>query len=1033
MNYSGITKRILGTAFLLSVSLAAFAQERNISGSVKDRNGDPVIGAGITLRDKAGVGTVTGIDGTYVIGASGGDVIEASCLGFKTAAEKVGDRDNIDFVLDVDSNVLDDVVVIGYGTAKRANLAGAVATTDDKTFQSKPSATPTNALQGVLPGVVVNRSSGSGSRPGTEASIVVRDISSVNGGSPLVLIDGAEGNINSLNPNDIENVSVLKDAQASIYGNRASNGVILVTTKSAGEGRVKVDFNAYYALKTPTNVMQKVSLLEFAEMDREACADGSDTPVYSEADLELIRQDSDIVKSGSEGYLGYTRHYKNHDWVNSLLRKGSSLQNYSLNVYGGTKRFKYYVSGFYQAEDSPLSFGHDDNKRYALRVKNDLQILDNLAFHSNISYSENNRDYSTASGSALAWAMRQSPWAPLYTPSGNFFSWQGYGNPAQDLEEGGNTVYNNATTTMNFSLDWEIVKGLKITGQTVLRKQMNDDFVYKQKYVQYNWDDSINRYNTDKNWGQKAFSKGWYKNYNVFAEYQNVFAGRHDFKVMVGGQHEEFTNDMFTALRYNFSGDNFNLNLGSTQNQETSQSTSAETMNSVYGRLSYVYDNRYILEINARGDGTSRFAPGHRWGIFSGYSAAWRLSEEKFMKELGIFDQFKLRASWGQMGNAQGNIGKYDYIPVISISSAYPYPFNKEEVSQKATSNMVSLARTWEKLEVTNVGLDIAVLGNRLNFTADYFHKRNRNMLIQVDYPSTLGGTAPATNNGELMVNGWEIALSWRDSYRDFHYGVSANISDSRNKVTDLGGFNGLRSGLISYIQGYSTNTYFGYKCLGIIKDEETLRQYKTLKGVPDNIRIGDMMYADLDGDGAITATGDMSRGYQGDLIALGDSNPHYNFGLSFNFEWKGVDLSLFFQGTGQRTLILDGEPLIPFYPDWHYPMKDYYHNTWSVDRQDAKYPILTHDDDRNQWNYRTSDNLTVNAAYVRLKNLQVGYTLPQKWTEKIRISRLRIYFSGNDLFEIHNMPFNYDPEMNGSYGCYPFMRYYSFGVNLNF
>lgn len=451
MNNNIITK-ILGITCLLLVQMTAFAQSRKISGTVTDNNGEPVIGASIMIHNKTGVGTITDIDGKYSIDVTDADVIEASCLGFKTFAEKVGKRATFDIVLEIDSNILDDVVVIGYGTAKRANLAGAVSIADKKTFQSKPSATPTNALQGVLPGVVVNRSSGNGSRPGDEAKIVVRDISSVNGGTPLVLIDGAEGNINSLNPNDIESVSVLKDAQASIYGNRASNGVILVTTKSAGEGRVKIDFNAYYALKTPTNVMQKVNLLQFAEMDREACADGSDTPVYSEAELDLIRQDSDIVKSGSEGYLGYTRHYKNHDWVKSLLRSGSSLQNYSLNVYGGTKKFKYYVSGFYQTEDSPLRYGHDDSKRYALRVKNDIQIFKNLAFHSNLSYSENNRDYSTASGSALAWAMRQSPWAPLRTQSGKFMSWQGYGNPAQELEEGGNTTYNNATTTMNFSL-----------------------------------------------------------------------------------------------------------------------------------------------------------------------------------------------------------------------------------------------------------------------------------------------------------------------------------------------------------------------------------------------------------------------------------------------------------------------------------------------------------------------------------------------------------------------------------------------------
>lgn len=1024
--------KILFVLSFLFVQLNLMAQNKIITGFVSDYNGDPIIGANVIIKDK-GTGTITDINGKFSISASDKDIIEVSFIGYKSLNEKVENKSSIDFVLTENNNILDDVVVVGYGTTKRANLAGAVATTDKKTFQSRPSANPVNALQGVLPGLVVNRSNGSGSRPGEETSFTVRDISSVNGGSPLVLIDGAEGNINTLNPNDIESVSVLKDAQASIYGNRASNGVVLITTKSASKGKVKVDFNAYYSFKKPTNIMETVNLLEFAEMDREACVDGSDIPVYTEGELELIRQNSDIVKSGDEGYLGYTRHYKYHDWNKSLLRNNSNLQNYSLNISGGTDRYTYYVSGFYQTEDSPLKYGHDDNKRYSLRVKNDVKILENLMFHSNISYIENLRDFSTASGSALAWGLRQPPWAPLLTPSGKFFSWQGYGNPAQDLEEGGDTSYSNATTTFNFSLDWEIIKGLKITGQAILRKQMNDDFVYKTKYEQYNWDDSLNRYNTDQNWAQKAFSKEWYRNYNVYAEYHKLFSKKHDFKIMLGAQHEEFYKDLFSAKRVNFSGDNFNLALGDTENQSTNQETWAETLRSIYGRLSYVYNNRYILEINGRYDGTSRFAPGHRWGLFTGYSAAWRLSEENFIKKLDIFDQLKLRMSWGQMGNCQGNnIGRYDYIPVVTISSSYPYPFNKTEVSQHATSSMVSLARTWEKLEVTNVGLDIGILNNRLNVSFDYFYKRNKNMLVAVEYPSLLGASAPATNNGSLEVKGWEISLSWRDLIKDFSYSIRANISDSRNEVTNLGGFNGLSTGWIQYIQGYSTGTYFGYKSGGIIKDEETLQKYKTLKGVPDNLRVGDMMYLDLDGDGAITPNGDSERGFQGDLIELGNSNPHYNFGLNIDMEWKGFDLGIFFQGVGKRNLILDGEPLIPFYPDWHYPMKDYYHNTWSESRPDAKYPILTHDDDRNLWNYTPSDNLLVNAAYLRLKNLQFGYTIPQSITKKIKVNRLRIYFSGNDLFEIHNMPFNYDPENNGSYGCYPFMRYYSFGINLN-
>ena len=1022
--------RILLITCLLSSQVGIWAQTKSITGTVCDTNGEMIIGANVTVKGTT-KGTITNVYGIYTVSATPKDIIEISFIGYKSVQKKVGNRGIINVVLEEDSKMLDDVVVVGYGTTKRANLAGAVATADQKAFQSKPSASPINALQGVIPGLVVNRSNGQGSRPGDEATFSVRDVSSVNGGSPLVLIDGAEGNINFLNPNDIESVSVLKDAQASIYGNRAANGVVLVTTKSAAKGKVKVDFNAYYAFKTPGRVKEKVNLLQFAEMDREACSDGSDNPVYSEDELDLIRENNDKVVMG--GYLGFAKHYQYHDWTKSLLGKSSGLQNYSLNVSGGTDRYNFYVSGFYQSEDSPLKFGHDDSKRYSLRVKNEVKVLENLLFHSNISYTAHDHDFSSAIGTALAWGYRQPPWAPLYTPSGKFYSWQGYGNPAQELEEGGNTLYANAITTFNFALDWNILPELKISGQAILRRQVNDDTTNGGKYAQWNWDDSLNRYNTTENWASRAFSKQWYRNYNVYAEYHKLFAEKHDLKVMAGAQHEEFSYDTFSATRKNFTSDNFNLALGSSKDQETGAATWAETLRSVYGRLSYVYNDRYIVEINGRYDGTSRFAPGHRWGLFTGYSAAWRLSEEDFIKDLNIFDQLKIRGSWGQMGNCQGGIGRYDYIPIINISSDWPYPFNKEEKSQQASSNMVSLARTWEKLEVTNIGLDIAILNNRLSASVDWFYKKNKNMLIAVDYPSLLGATAPASNNGSLEVKGWEVSLAWRDKVNDFSYSVRGNISDSRNKVTNLGGFSGLRSGLISNIQGYSTNAYFGYQSGGIIRDEATLREYKKMMGVPDNLCVVDMMYRDLVGDGVITATGDPKRGYQGDLVYLGTSNPRYNFGLNIDMEWKGFDLSIFFQGVAKRIVVQDGEPLIPFYPDWHYPLSEFYHNTWSADRPNAKYPILTHDDDRNLWNYRTSDNLLVNAAYVRLKNLQFGYTIPRFLTQKIKVDRLRVYFSGNDLFEIDNIPFKYDPEDNGNYSGYPFMRYFSFGVNLNF
>lgn len=1024
MKYYELKYLLVSLFFLCCYS--AYAQKMTVIGVVTDAaTGEPLIGANVMIKHQK-TGTVTDVNGNFTIEADPSQLLLVSYIGY--TPKEVGVRKSGKLFISLEnSNVLDDVVVVGYGTVKRANLAGSVATTDARTFESKPVNSPVAALQGVIPGLTVNRGS---SRPGGDNSLQIRDLSSVNGGSPLILIDGAEGSLDQLNPNDIKDVSVLKDAQASIYGNRAANGVILITTKSAAKGGVKVNVNAYYAIKKSTHIKKKVSLLQFAEMDLEASADGSMAPVYTEAELDLIRQNSDIVVPG--GIWGYDKFYRNHDWAKSLIGN-SSLQNYSMNISGGSDRQTYYISGFFQNEDGPLKFGVDDSKRYSVRVKNDVNIVKTLDFHSNISYESHSRKFSNAAHRVEGWSLLQCPWAPLYTVDGKFLAWQGYGNPAQDFEEGGFSTWDNSTLTFNFSADWHILPELKITAQAVLRRQINNDVTENRKYKMYNYDGSDHGYNIKENSASSAFAKEWYRNYNLYAEYAKIFAKKHDFKAMFGFQHEEFSRDGFSAFGKNFATDNFHLNLSNEKGQKVDAEGWAETMRSGYGRISYVYDNRYIVEINGRYDGTSRFAPGHRWGLFTGYSGAWRISEEKFMKSLDIFDQLKIRGSWGQMGNAQGGIGRYDYIPLIKFENTWLYPFGKTDGAKSVSSTMASRDRTWEKLEITNIGLDVNILNNRLGMNFDYFWKKNKNMLVTVDYPDVLGDTPPAANNGELKVWGWELALSWHDRVGDFTYGIRANISDAQNQVVNLGGFSGLREGWIQNLQGYSTNIYMGYKSGGIIKDEKTLNEYKKLKGVPNNLRIGDMMYLDLDGDGAITPTGDPLRGYQGDLICLGTSNPRYQFGLNLDFAWKGFDLNLFFQGVGKRALVQDGEPMRPFLPYWHFPLEGYYHNTWSQNRPDAKYPILTKNEERNTWNYRISDNLLVQAGYMRLKNLTFGYTIPREITRKVKIDRLRVYFSGNDLFEIDNIPFDWDPEENGSYGGYPFARYFSFGINLNF
>lgn len=1016
--------------------ITSASKNRLLTGVVTDERGEPIIGANIVEIGTSN-GTISDVNGAFSLTVQNQSILRVSYLGYLTQDIRIINTFKLDIHLKEDSEQLEEIVVVGYGSMKRVNISGAISTVDSKIFESRPTQNAAAALQGEIPGVIITRNSGT---PGGDVNIRIRDISSINGGEPLILIDGAEGSLSEINPSDIENISVLKDGNASIYGARAADGVILVSTKSGKRSqKLKVSLDAYYALKKPALMKETVNLYQYAEMGLEI-TDGSWTSEYTMEDLPKIKANSsEVVPNGIWGI--YPKFYQYIDKKKEIIGNGRQ-QYYNVNMTGGGNKYSYLISLGYQHEDGLPKYGKDKDNRYYVRAKSDIDLLKNLNLNLNLAYEISDRSSSAAIDGRdgiirNVWeglSFWGRVWAPLFNPEGNYYTFQYYHNPAQALEELGDKNNSRTNFTFNSKLTLKVIDGLNITGQAIFRKSDKDENAFYKVVDTYDWDNNIAWIYGNPNYASRRYEKTLYKNFTILADFKRRINDIHELEIMLGGANESANYDWFEAARQDFTQQEVpSLNLGSPDNQYANSGGHAWTINSYFSRLNYILMNKYILEVNFRADASSRFHPNYRWGYFPGVSAAWRLNEEQFVKNLNIFDNLKLRGSYGTMGNQSG-IGLYDYISLISMSNSY-YPFgNGNRAPLSYVNGMVSLTRSWETVSTFNIGADVGFLNNKLTASVDYFKKVNKNMLIPVIYPSILGADAPMTNNGRLEIKGWELILGWQDKIGDFSYSLKASISDSRNIIVEKGGSDAYSLGLNKTRKGYPLNSYFGYEFDGIIQNEQELETYKSKfskGGVPGNLRVGDAKYKDLNEDGKLSLFGD--DGNDGDTKYLGDMNPRYNFGLNFSCNYKNFDFSFFLQGVGKRTLFLEAEASRPFYQWWFDPLEYWYEKTWTADRINAKYPAITVDQARAGYNYATSDNTRFNAAYMRMKNMQIGYSLPAHLLKKVLAEKVRLYISGDDLFEIHNVPGGYDPENTGYYGSYPFTRIFSFGANVTF
>ncbi len=1066
----------------LAVSISAFAQKQTVRGTVQD-NAGPVVGAVI---QGDGANAVTGFDGTFSITVDPQTVLEVSCLGYKTAQVALNGRRQITITLEEDSFLLEDAVAVGYGTTKKANLTGAVSVVKAEALQDRTALDVGHMLQGSVPGL--NITSGSG-RPGQAATLNIRGWNSINGGSPLVLIDGVEGDIQYVNPADVDNISVIKDAAAAaIYGAKGSAGVILITTKMGSkekDGRAKVTYSGRFGVTAPTTSTEYESRgydsVYLNNLFWSTYSPGTKYANYTDADmLELWARRDDKVENPARPWVVITQengqdvynYYANTDWYHVLYNDIKPTTSHTITMSGGTGAVNYLVSGGYVYEQGMFKEKPDNYKRVNLRAKISFDVTDWLRIGSNTSYFNSsyfypgqsgiNNNFAKSTAHALASFPAQNPdGTQVYTTKYN-----GY-----ELMDGLMMILNSdhfnqdKVDNLSETLDITITpfKGFTIKGDYTYALKFNR-YMNRSVEGEYSKYPGVIQVKNDKDGFYDVLTESVntniYQVYNLYATYEHSWADAHNFKVMAGVNYEtRWIKDLGLTGYYLYSTELNDQNLvgpdpndpDGKKRQETSGGQNELKTAGYFARINYDYKGKYLLELNGRYDGSSRFLRGSRWVFSPSASIGWRLSEESFFQPVrGWWDNAKIRFSYGQLGNQQMS-SYYPAIQTISTGGQSSYLLGGATLPQATISAPVSSGLTWERSIQSNLGLDMAFFGNRLEVSAEAYIRDTKDMLTAGEsLPAVYGASAPKENVADLRTKGYEFTIGWRDTFKmggkPFNYGVSLVFSDYVSHITRFNNPDKLFAK--TYWVGQKYGDIWGYHVDGLFATDEEAKSYSVDQSkvndaqiFPDGLFAGDMKFADLDGDGAINK-GAEKVGDSGDWQIIGNSQPRYNYGINLTGNWNGFDLAVFFQGIGHMDWYPGADarafwgpyarPYMTFIP------KDFLNDCWSEENPNAYYPrprgyIAMN---ANRPLGVVNDRYLQNIGYLRLKNLTFGYTLPQKITRKASIDRLRIYFSGENLFYLApGLHGKYvDPEMamtGGNLRLYPWQKSFVFGIDI--
>ena len=1055
-------KRSLFVFLMLLGSLCIYAQHSSITGKITDRQHEPIIGASVVVKGSS-QGVISDIDGNFTLkNVPSEGTLQISYIGYKTSEVDINPSTSFYAItLEEDNQLLDEVVVVGFGTQRRANLTEAVATVDTKALESRPVTSLGQSLQGTVPGL--NLSVGNmGGQLGQSMDVNIRGTGTISTGSTaatLVLIDGIEGNMNNLNPDDVESISVLKDAAASsIYGSRAAFGVILITTKKGKAGKASVSYAGNARYYGPMSLPNLMNSWEFANYFNEGSANSGGTPIFDEDTMQRIQQymRGEITTSTVPNTNGNWQFHQlandNVDWYDKQY-KWSWAHEHNLNINGGSEKMQYYVSANYLGQDGNLRFGDDSYERINTNAKLNAQPFKWLDVEVNVKYVHTNLDnplYTDLGGLLYHDIVRMWPTMPFKDPNGHYMR---NGKLAQ-LTNGSRSVTENDNMYLQGQLVFHPLKGWNIYANVGLRTINEYRKQNLNKVYEYNVNNEplLLAYGGNYTEGQTGAMQRWLRanhlTTSLYTDYEFNIDQDHVFKIMAGMNTEKYNNRVLDVQRMDLITESV-PEIGAATGEDVINEASAYSWATAgfFGRINYDYKDRYFIAANIRYDGSSRFLRKDRWGTFGSFSLGWNVAREEFFPlDEELMSQLKPRLSWGTLGN-QNTTSYYPmYLLQNVATNSGSWLMNGAFPAVASVPGTIASSLTWETIKSLNVGFDLSMFNNRLTANFDYFVRKTLDMVGPAAEIAHIYGTGmPSTNNTDLRTKGWELALNWRDQIGKVNYHVGFNISDAR---TYIDRYPNESKSLSTYYEGQELNDIWGYEARGIAKSQAEMDEWLAAGNRPSwgsGWTEGDIMYVDKNGDGVIN-TGANTLSDPGDRVKLGNSTPRFRFGLNLGLEWNNIDFSMFWQGVAKRDLWLDGPVFwglngglwqstgLEEHLDYYRP-----ENTTSVfgPNTDAYFPRPYMDSDKNQ---QVQSRYMQNGAYMRLKNIQVGYTLPKQVLNKIGMEYLRFYVSAENIWTICSLPNGFDPEtaysgytQNNSGKTYPLQATVSFGVNVTF
>lgn len=1004
---------------------------KRVSGVVIDEKGEPIIGANVMVAGTT-AGTITDIDGNFVLEAVENGQLEVSYIGFQTQKVTLKGQENVQVVLKEDSQKLDEVVVVGYGTRSRKSITGAVDQVNNEVFENRAVSNATQALQGASANLVIQ--SRNANPNDNSMNINIRGVSTMGNNDPLIVIDGlisSSSTLNNLNPNDIENVSVLKDAgSAAIYGSRSANGVILVTTKKGNKGaKPRVAFSGQVGVQDPHILFSPVEGWQNALYRNQANMNVGSSPQFTPSQIRDLYD-----------------HRDEEEWLYNQIIQNGLQQNYNLNVSGGSDNTTYMVSAGYHNQESNFVGGFG-MERYNFRSNlsteyGRFKMVALMAYNK-----RKDRTMAGGTGNTIINSSRVPSYYYYKFKEGDNYLVNdvvGDDNPMALLKDGGYEKKDEDNFIGSMNIDFKIMDGLKATGLVGLDLTQHHRFRRDKKVPLYSSADLNNPvlYLHSNTMTEDYNEKHYTLSTQFLLNYDKTFRDVHHVTAMMGASNESYTKRA-SRIAWTYTDDDLGLpttddSIQDKSNYNSNSDTDQTSITSVFGRVGYSYMDRYYGDVSFRYDGSSKFAKDHRWGFFPSFSAGWRLSEEAFMDSYkeNVGD-LKVRASYGVLGNQ--NVDNYSYQTVYTVSNNQ-YIFNNSSVAGTGFTDGNGLL-TWERSANFNVGADATFLQGSLYVSVDYFNKQTSNILLTPEVSSIYGGSVAKENAGKMRNQGWEVTLNYKLNTGDFHHNFNFNISDSKNKVTEFGGKERIDQNdqLYKLIrEGEALGSYYGYKTDGLFQSYEEIANSALPVGA--SVQPGDVKYVDQNGDGVIN---------EKDRVVLGNAFPRYTFGFTYSVDWRGFDLNLMLQGVGKRSQYLRGELVEPFHSNYSYCIYTHQLDFWTPTNPDARWPRLVAPgsaSSTNNWGFAGSDIYLLNAAYLRVKNIQLGYTVPQALTSRIGISKLRVSVNAENPLTICKNSF-IDPEssefgsdMGGisSIGAnsgrnYPTLSYYGFGLDIEF